>query len=109
VHTIEDIATTVGKSAETIRKSFFRATGVNLSQFISLARVEKMQRLLIETCTPCKTICFHVGCREDSGAKMFKRMVGMTMDEFRRMKQNDAAGRRREAPMKTTRSDLLNH
>lgn len=83
VHSIEDIAFIINRSSETIRKDFYRSTSINLSDCISLVRVELMKRMLVETEKLCKNICFEVGCREDVGAKLFKKLNGMSMNEFR--------------------------
>jgi transcriptional regulator GlxA family with amidase domain len=49
-----------------------------------------MKQLLDSTDMKCLAICLEAGIgREDTGSKLFKAMVGMTMKEYR-----DMAGRR---------------
>jgi transcriptional regulator GlxA family with amidase domain len=93
VHSMKDIATEVKAPLETIRKSFYRATMVNLSHYVSLARIEKAKWMLSQTDMPCKMICFEVGVREDVGARLFRRITGMNMSEFRNKCRSTTAGR----------------
>jgi AraC-like DNA-binding protein len=84
VHTLEDVAKQWHCSAETLRKEFWRNEGRNLSDFIIESRIRRAKKLLIETDLLCKEVCFEAGfCRDDSGAEVFKRRVGMTMMQFR--------------------------
>ena len=85
VRTIRDVADHFDVSGETLRRTFRRAEGVGLSRFITQVRVEKAKALLRETDLLCFEVCFEVGfTREDTGAKVFKRMVGCTMEAWRR-------------------------
>jgi AraC-like DNA-binding protein len=84
VHTLENVAKHWQCSAETLRKEFWRNEGRNLSDFIIESKIEKTKKLLIETDLLCKEVCFRAGFRrDDSGAEVFKRHVGMTMVQFR--------------------------
>lgn len=84
VRSIEDIARQWTCSAETMRKQFWRKEKRSLSAFILTTKVEKAKRLLLETDLLCKEVCFEAGFRrEDTGADIFKRVVGVTMTRFR--------------------------
>lgn len=78
-------------SAETLRKEFLRSERKNLGRFIKETRVYKAKQLLQSTSLRCFEICFETGFkREDTGARVFKRVTGITMEEFR---ANHANGR----------------
>jgi len=47
------------------------------------ARVKKMKDLLVSSDFLCKAVALEAGMREDSGARLFRRKVGMTMREYR--------------------------
>lgn len=83
VHRISDVASYVGIPVETLRKEFVRREKVNLSMYVASCRVDRMKMLLELTGEKCSAICFEVGLREDAGARLFRRMTGMTMQEFR--------------------------
>ncbi len=84
IRTIQDVAHHFEVSSETLRRAFRRAEGVSLSRFITQVRVEKAKALLRETDLLCFEICYAVGfTREDTGAKVFKRETGCTMQAWR--------------------------
>ena len=84
IRTIQDVADHLDLSSETLRRTFRRAEGVSLSQFITQVRIEQAKTLLRETDLLCFEICYAVGfTREDTGAKVFKREVGCTMKAWR--------------------------
>ena len=84
IRTIQDVADHFDISGETLRRRFRRAEGVSLSRFITQVRVEKAKALLRETDLLCFEVCFEVGFkREDTGAKVFKRVAGCTMEAWR--------------------------
>jgi len=92
LQTVEDIASRFEVSSETLRKEFHRKVRVPLSRYIVLVKVEKMKEMLLRTEKRCFEICFDVGFkREDTGAKIFKRVTGETMLEYRRCDGGDAA------------------
>lgn len=85
----EHLARWAGCSVETLRKEFWRKEKRTLRDYVLEVRIETAKRLLVETDLPCKEICFEAGFgREDSGAKMFRRKVGMTMDRYRAMSRD---------------------
>ena len=69
---------------ERLRKEFRRTAGIPISKFITQTKVEQAKKLLKETGKYCFEICFEVGFpREDGGSRTFKRVTGMTMEEYR--------------------------
>jgi transcriptional regulator GlxA family with amidase domain len=84
IRTIEDIARRNRVSPQTLKKEFLRKEGIGISEFLARTRVEKMKQLLIASDEKCLVICLRAGCREDVGGRLFKRLTGMTMEEFRR-------------------------
>ena len=93
IHTVDDVAKRMNVSQETMRKTFYRASQINLSEFISKIRVERMKQQLLETDESCKVICMDAGSRDDAGGRLLKKLTGMTMGEFRKRYGNDPAVR----------------
>jgi transcriptional regulator GlxA family with amidase domain len=90
IRTIDDIASALGVSAETLRKSFVREERTTLSEFIAHERVERAKSLLVSTRLKCFEIAFDAGfAREDVGARTFRRLTGETMGQFRSTRQTD--------------------
>jgi AraC-like DNA-binding protein len=89
IRSIKDVARHVGLSTETIRKTFYRKSGMNLSSFISEVKLAVMKRMLLETDEPCKRICIEVGYREDVGSRLFKNRVGIRMSEYRQLHRQE--------------------
>jgi transcriptional regulator GlxA family with amidase domain len=85
IRSLKILAVRIDINAETLRKRFFRETGSNISEYIAHAKVSKMKSLLTNSDLACKVICLNLGFREDSGAKLFKRIVGVTMERYRRL------------------------
>lgn len=84
--------------AETLRKQFRRREGIPISRFIRRIKVENAKRLLAETDKYCFEICFEVGfSREDGGSRTFKRVTGMTMQEYRGISKGKTGDRPVEA------------
>jgi AraC-like DNA-binding protein len=80
---VEDVAKRLNVPADTLRKRFVRKERMPLSRFILCEKIERIKSQLLETDEKCLTICLGVGWREDVGARIFKRIVGMTMMEYR--------------------------
>jgi len=85
IHSIEDVARELGVSAQTLRKDFMRCERVSLREYIVARRVEEMREMLKKSELTCMEICVELGCREDVGARFFKRYTGMTMKQFREL------------------------
>lgn len=81
--TISAVAAMMNIPSETLRKKFFRKEGIHLNEYIYRRKVQAMKELLLISDEPCYVVCYNVGLREDSGAKVFKRIAGMTMLGFR--------------------------
>ena len=83
--TISNIARQLGVSRYTIRCQFALHERTQLRSFLTKVRVEKAKILLASTPEPCKKVCYLVGfSRSDVAARAFRRLTGMTMDEYRR-------------------------
>jgi len=83
--TLSDVANRLGISSETLRKDFFRKEGIHLSHFLMIVKIERAKELLIyQPNLYCFEVSSAVGfSREDVGGHVFKRLVGMSMTEFR--------------------------
>ena len=82
--TLRDVARKAKVSSETLRREFFRAQRMHLSEYLTVVKVRRMQDMLRKTQKPCFEICFDTGFkREDTGAKVFKRVTGLTMAQYR--------------------------
>lgn len=81
----EDVAAHFRISLDTMRKRFRQEAGVTLARFIRLVRVDRMKQLLLETDYTCQEIIWHAGfMRDDTGYKVFRALVGVTMLEYRK-------------------------
>lgn len=84
VKCVSELAAILNISEETIRKDFKRLEGITLCAFIRITRVEEAKKRLLYSRLSCAEICFAVGFqREESGSRIFKRVVGITMTEYR--------------------------
>lgn len=84
IHTLEDVATGLGVSLESLKKEFLRKERMGLSEYISILRVEKMKEKLVQSEDKCMIICLDLGVRDDVGANLFKKVTGLTMGVYRR-------------------------
>ncbi|MFZ4620531.1 MAG: helix-turn-helix domain-containing protein [Bacteroidota bacterium] len=87
VDSIYSISSRLQVSYNTLRKSFLREEQVSLADYINQQKVQAMKELLLMDNLPCFCICLEFGFREDTGAKVFKKLTGMTMREFRKRNQ----------------------
>jgi transcriptional regulator GlxA family with amidase domain len=93
IRTIDDIASALGVSAETLRKRFVRDERTTLSDFVTRERVERAKSLLVSTRLKCFEISYDAGfAREDVGARAFRRITGETMAQFRCTHLTDRTG-----------------
>jgi YesN/AraC family two-component response regulator len=84
INSIYSIASRLQLSYHTLRKSFIKEEQMSLADYINYQKVQAMKELLLIENKPCFCICFEFGFREDTGAKVFKKVTGMTMREFRK-------------------------
>ena len=85
IHSIKDIARFTESSPESIRKEFFRAEHITLGVFIRTKKAEEAKRLLLRTNNTCKSVAQAIGCsRLDVASRMFQRLIGQTMTDFRK-------------------------
>jgi two-component system response regulator YesN len=82
----EDVASKLGLKYETLRKSFRRREMMTIGRYITLRRVERAKRLLLERPDLyCYHVCDEVGfSNEIQGEKCFKALTNMTMREYRK-------------------------
>ena len=83
IKTISDVARLLNVSKETLRKAFLRQEKIPLGDYILYQKVLFMKELLLVTKFPCNVICFNAGLLEDHGARIFKKITGVTMQQFR--------------------------
>lgn len=86
---IDDVADRLSISVETLRKEFLQKEKKSLHDYIEETRVERAKHMLVTTDSRCFEICFEVGYRrEDTGAKAFKQLTGLRMEDFRARYRN---------------------
>ena len=89
VKTVADLARILDIPKDSLRKKFKAKTGSTLHPEIVRVKIDKAKRLLATTNLRCFEICNLVGlAREDSGARLFKQKVGVTMGTYRRCHSN---------------------
>jgi len=89
VHRLDDVASHFKVSPETLRKQFRRKERISFSNYVTKTRVEEMKQRLANSNEYCFEICFDVGFgREDSAAKTFKRLTGVSMEQYRTLNSN---------------------
>ncbi|MEW5799151.1 MAG: AraC family transcriptional regulator [Bacteroidota bacterium] len=89
IKTISDIASPTHVCYETLKKIFSREENISLSDYNVGSKVQAMKEMLVITEESCKYICYSFGLREDTGAKLFKKVTGMTMVEYRQRHRKD--------------------
>lgn len=79
-----DIAEHFGKSRGGITTEFKKQTGINLSDFIKLKKIQEAQELLYETNKSLVLISNYLGFSSQSHfTRVFKEVTGMTPKEYR--------------------------
>jgi AraC-like DNA-binding protein len=96
----QQVAAHLHCSVEGLKRSFLKMENLSLSRYIRATRIERMKEQLQNSEAPCKVICLELGLREDVGARLFKNVTGMTMENYRRLCRHDAAPARRPAEVK---------
>lgn len=86
---VEEIARLCNISAAHLRRSFKKATGQTVYDYVEGVRLEKMKGLLVETDLPLKEISYRIGFANHSTlSSTFKRMTGETPSEYRHRHRN---------------------
>ena len=82
-----DIANALGKSRGGLTMEFKKQTGMNLSDFIKLKKIQEAEELLYETDKSLVAISDHLGFSSQSHfCRVFKEIKGMTPSEYREKK-----------------------
>lgn len=84
VKTVNSVSRGMHEPYDHLRKQFLREEGLPLGRYITRQKVRAMQEMLTVTDYPCFFVCYEMGYREDTGAKVFKKLTGMTMLEYKR-------------------------
>lgn len=80
-----DIAFFLGKSRNSITTEFKNKTGMNLSDFIKLKKIQEAEELLYETDITLVSISSFLGFSSQSHfCKVFKKITGLTPTEYRK-------------------------
>jgi AraC-like DNA-binding protein len=98
----QHVADELNCSLNSLKKSFYSSEKMSISRFIRNSRVERMKEYLAHTDTQCKVICLDLGIREDVGARLFKHVTGVTMEEFRAMHRGPVRDLRHLEAMRDT-------
>jgi two-component system response regulator YesN len=87
----EDIAASVYLNPAYLSRLFKKETGLSLSDYIVKQRIEKAKSMLIDGTCKISSIAEMTGyCHFSHFAKSFKKMVGMTPQQFRKQFQRAA-------------------
>lgn len=92
---VMDAVSHVGIPERTLKRRFKAATGSSLIEYLQRLRIEEAKRVLEWESTPVEEVSLQVGYEDASFfRRLFKRLVGLTPSEYRRMFQPVAhAGR----------------
>ena len=89
IHSLEEIAGAIHISAETLRRTFRRKEGISLSTHLAETKINFIKQQLARTNKRCFEILYEAGfLREDSGARRFRQITGMTMEQYRKLYHN---------------------
>jgi len=84
----DDIAGAVYRNPAYLSRMFRKETGLSLTEYIAQAKIERAKRLLTETNDKISRIAEDVGYTHFSYfAKLFKKMTGLTPQEYRKKYQ----------------------
>ncbi|MEM1118915.1 MAG: AraC family transcriptional regulator [Bacteroidota bacterium] len=88
---VAQLAAIAGTSQFHFSRMFKQLTGETPYQFIARQKINEAKRLLLETDMKITTISFRVGfCDPGHFARVFKKQLGITPTEFRRILVSDA-------------------
>jgi transcriptional regulator GlxA family with amidase domain len=83
---VADAVAAAGIPERTLKRRFRSATGTTLIDYVQNLRVEEAKRVLETSPTPVEEVGFAVGYEDPSFfRRLFKRLVGLTPSEYRRM------------------------
>ncbi|WNS44066.1 helix-turn-helix domain-containing protein [Paenibacillus sp. MMS20-IR301] len=84
--TRDDIAALVGRNPAYLSRLFRKETGMSLSEYITLQRIERAKKLLVETGDKISSIAEGLGYVHFSYfAKLFRKLTGFTPQDYRRI------------------------
>ena len=84
---ISEIAESLGKSRSGLTTEFKKKTGMNLSDFIKLKKIQEAEELLYETDNSLISISAYLGFSSQSHfCRVFKEIKGITPSEYRNKK-----------------------
>lgn len=87
---VPDIARHMCVSRRMAELLFRKQLDHSITEEIQMARVEKMKRFLTDTDRPITMICDSCGYQSEAHAKrLFKRVTGLTMSQFRKERRAD--------------------
>lgn len=91
INTVYEVSQKLRIPYDVLRKEFIRRERKPLSTFILRTKVRAIKEHLLMDDEPCCRICGEYGLRNDTGAKLFKRLTGTTMRRFRNRRRKNAA------------------
>lgn len=91
INTVYEVSQKLRIPYDILRKEFIRRERKPLSTFIVRTKVRVIKEHLLMDDEPCCRICSTYGLRDDTGAKMFKRLTGTTMQRYRKRGRKKAA------------------
>jgi two-component system response regulator YesN len=87
VKTVVELARILRIDERALRREFKKREGMTLSKYITHVRIERARSLLLHSEMSCKEILLSVGfSRVEVGIRAFKRVTGVTMEQYRRAK-----------------------
>lgn len=84
INTVRDVSRRLRIPYDILRKEFLRSERKPLGDFILMTKIRVIKEHLQMHDAPCYRICKEYGLRDDTGAKVFKRITGTTMLAYRK-------------------------
>ncbi|MBP9211172.1 MAG: hypothetical protein KBF97_00125 [Bacteroidetes bacterium] len=101
IKTVRDVSRKLRIPYDILRKEFLRTERKPLGDFILMTKIRVIKEHLQMHDAPCYRICKEYGLRDDTGAKVFKRITGVTMLEYRKKhRRGDSKPQRSKLPAK---------
>ncbi|WP_246031483.1 helix-turn-helix transcriptional regulator [Salibacterium salarium] len=85
---LESYADIVGTNPYTLSKAFKRVLGVNFIDYVTTVRMDKAKELLLNTNMKVNEVSEKVGYRHSYFNRIFKKNVGVTPGQYRRLKSS---------------------